>query len=93
MLLTEGQMSGPKGARLMRVTPPAASTLIAERGYDSNWFRQALEAKGVAPCIPPAKSRKTQLDYDKMRIPIQSGRVLRFDAGHHSDLKPAAIPR
>ena len=28
-----------------------------------------------------------------VRIPIQSGRVFRFDAGHHSDLKPAAIPR
>jgi len=24
----------------MRVTPPAASTLISDRGYDSNWFRQ-----------------------------------------------------
>ena len=33
MLLTEGQMSGPKGARLMRVTPPAASTLIAENRF------------------------------------------------------------
>jgi len=65
MLLTEGQMSGPKGARLMVDTLPAASTLIADRGYDSNWFRHALKAKGVAPCIPPAKSRKTPLDYDK----------------------------
>jgi hypothetical protein len=30
LLLTEGQMSGPKGARLMRDTLPAASTLIAD---------------------------------------------------------------
>ena len=65
MLLTEGQMSDHKGARLMLDALPAASTLIADRGYDSNWFRQALEAKGVAPCIPPTKSRKTPLDYDK----------------------------
>ena len=49
----------------MRDPLPAASTLIADRGYDSNWCRQALEAKGVAPCILPAKSRKTPLDYDK----------------------------
>src|SRR5208337_1270530 len=62
MLLTKGQMSGPKGARLMVDTLPAASTLIADRGYDSNWFRHALKAKGVAPCIPQAKSRKTPLD-------------------------------
>ena len=65
ILLAEGQMSGAKGARLMHDTLPAASTLIADRGYDSYWFRQALEAKGVASRIPPAKSRKTPLDYDK----------------------------
>ncbi len=65
MLLTEGQMSGRKGARLMHDTLPGASTLITDRGYDSNWFRQAFEAKGIAPGIPPAKSRKTPLDYDK----------------------------
>ena len=28
-----------------------------------------------------------------MRIPIQSGRGFRFEAGRHSDLKPAAIPK
>ena len=57
--------AGKPLVRLMRDTLPAASTLIADRGYDSNWFRQALEAKGVASRIPPAKSRKTPLDYDK----------------------------
>jgi len=39
ILLAEGQMSGAKGARLMHDTLPAASTLIADRGYDSYWFR------------------------------------------------------
>jgi len=29
----------------------------------------------------------------ELRIPIQSGRGFRFEAGHHSDLRPAAIPR
>jgi len=27
-----------------------------------------------------------------VRIPTQSGRGFRFEAGRHSDLKPAAIP-
>ena len=27
-----------------------------------------------------------------MRIPIQTGRVFRFEAGHHSGMKPAGIP-
>jgi len=28
----------------------------------------------------------------KVRISIYSGRVFRFEAGHHSEMKPAAIP-
>jgi transposase len=65
MLLSEGQMSDHKGARLMLGALPKAKTLIADRGYDSNWFRKALKERGTEPCIPPTKSRKTPLDYDK----------------------------
>lgn len=65
MLLTEGQMSDHKGARLLLDALPSASTLIADRGYDSNWFRAALKAKGVEPCIPPTRNRKRALVYDK----------------------------
>jgi hypothetical protein len=32
------------------------------------------------------------LGIPSMRIPTQSGRVFRFDAGRDSDLKPATIP-
>ena len=45
-------MSDHKGARLMLGALPPAKTLIADRGYDSVPFRQALAAKGIAPCIP-----------------------------------------
>ena len=65
MLLSEGQMSDHKGARLMLGALPKAKTLIADRGYDSNRFRKALKERGTEPCIPPTKSRKTPLDYDK----------------------------
>ena len=65
MLLTEGQMSDHKGARLMLDALPPASALIADRGYDSNWFRAALKAKGVEVCIPSTRSRKQPLAYDK----------------------------
>jgi transposase len=65
MLLSEGQMSDHKGARFLLESLPPASTLIADRGYDSNWFRDALETRGVSPCIPPTRHRKTPLDYDK----------------------------
>lgn len=43
---------------------PAALTLIADRGYDSAWFRQELEARGIEPC-GPSKSRKKHYPYDK----------------------------
>ena len=59
MLLSEGQMSDHKGARFMLDALPPASALIADRGYDSNWFWQALTARGVEPCIPPTRSRET----------------------------------
>lgn len=57
-------MSDHKGARLMLDALPEAKAMIADRGYDSDWFRAALAARGTEPCIPPTKSRKKPLDYD-----------------------------
>ena len=45
---------------------PPASTLIGDRGYDSNWFRTALIGKTIEPCIPSSRSRKSPLPYDTM---------------------------
>ena len=64
-MLSEGQMSDHKGARLMIDALPPAGTLIGDRGYDSDWFRTALSSKGITPCIPPTRSRNTPIDYDK----------------------------
>lgn len=65
MLLSEGQMSDHKGASLVLAALPPAKALIADRGYDSAAFRQALVAKGIKPCIPSSRSRKIPFDYDK----------------------------
>lgn len=65
MLLSEGQMSDHKGASLVLNALPAAKTLIADRGYDSKSFREALQAKGIEPCIPSTRSRKVPYPYDK----------------------------
>ncbi|RUX51746.1 hypothetical protein EOA33_05195 [Mesorhizobium sp. M4A.F.Ca.ET.050.02.1.1] len=43
---------------------PASSHLIADRGYDSAWFREQLAARGIEPCIPSSRSRKVQYAYD-----------------------------
>ncbi len=65
MLLSEGQMSDHKGASLILPALPPAKTLIADRGYDSTAFRQALIDKGIQPCIPSSRSRKIPYHYDK----------------------------
>jgi transposase len=44
---------------------PKANCLIADKGYDSTWFRQALLARGIEPGIPSSKSRKNPYFYDK----------------------------
>jgi tetraacyldisaccharide-1-P 4'-kinase len=31
--------------------------MLADRGYDADWFRHALEEKGIKPCILGRKSR------------------------------------
>jgi transposase len=65
LLLSEGQMSDHKGARLVLDALPAASSLIADRGYDSDWFRAELQDRGIEPCIPSSRSRKVPYAYDK----------------------------
>ena len=65
MILTEGQMSDHKGAALLFDALPRAKELLGDKGYDSDWFRAALTARGITPCIPPRSNRKIQYHYDK----------------------------
>ncbi len=65
MLLSEGQMSDYKGAALMIDAFPKAKALLGDKGYDADWFRQALTERGITPCIPSKANRKIQIDYDK----------------------------
>jgi transposase len=39
---------------------------LADRGYDATWFRDALKSKGIDPCIPSKRNRKTPVEYDKI---------------------------
>ncbi len=56
-------MSDHKGARLLLDTLPPASHLIADRGYDSAWFRKELQGRGIEPCILSSQSRKALFPY------------------------------
>lgn len=61
MLLSEGQMSDYKGAALMIDAFPKAKALLADRGYDADWFRHALAERGITACIPSKTNRKVPI--------------------------------
>jgi transposase len=65
MLLSEGQMSDHTGAKLLYPSLPTANLLIADKGYDSDEFREALAARDIAACIPPRRNRNVLHIYDK----------------------------
>ena len=64
MLLSEGQMSDYKGAALMIDALPRAKALLGDRGYDADWFRDALADRGISACIPSKKNRKVHIPHD-----------------------------
>jgi transposase len=41
--------------------------MLADRGYDADWFQDALKDKGIRPCIPGRKSRGKAIRHDKRR--------------------------
>ena len=43
---------------------PDANDLIADKGYDSDWFREALTDLEIEPCIPGRANRKAPILYD-----------------------------
>ena len=59
MLLTEGQVSDYRGAESLLPALPDAVTLIANKGYDSDRFREALAESEIEPCIP-AQPKETR---------------------------------
>jgi putative transposase len=64
MFLSGGQTSDHIGARVLVGDLPDADVLLADRGYDADWFRKALQDKGIAPRIPSRKCRKTPIPHD-----------------------------
>ena len=55
--MTAGQVSDYTGAAALLGYLPSTEWLLADRGYDADWFRDALKDKGIKPCIPGRKSR------------------------------------
>jgi transposase len=53
--MTAGQVSDYTVAAALLDDRPKARWLLGDRGYDADWFRDALQAKGIEPCIPGRK--------------------------------------
>ena len=65
--ITAGQVSDYTGAAAVTNGRPEANWLLADRGYDADWFREGLIEKGTRPCIAGRKSRKVTIKDDKRR--------------------------
>ena len=69
------------GAQALLSSLPDVDWLLGDRGYDADWFREALKDKGIRACIPGRKQRKAPVKYDKRRykrrnrIEIMFGRL------------------
>jgi len=80
-LMTAGQVRDYTGAAALLGGLPKAEWLLADRGYDADWFRDALKDKGITPCIPGRKARGKPIKHDKRRykrhnrIEIMFGRL------------------
>ena len=67
--MTAGQVSDYTGA----------AALLRDRGYDADWFRDALQAKGIQPCIASRRSRNEPVRYDTRRYRRRSRIETTFD--------------
>ena len=81
LFVTAGQVSDYIAARALLSSLPKVDWLLGDRGYDADWFREALQDNGLRACIPGRKQCKTPVKYDKRRykqrnrIEIMFGRL------------------
>jgi transposase len=64
MFLSAGHRSDYLGAKALFSSLPEAKVLVADRGYDADWFRWALADRSIEPCIPSRKGRKDPVSHD-----------------------------
>jgi transposase len=64
LYLMEGSGQRPQGCRSTARALAPARHLLADRAYSSIAFRDALELRGIAPCIPPHAQHRIQHSYN-----------------------------
>jgi transposase len=81
LFVTAGRVSDYFGARAVLRSLPKVNWLLGNRGYDADWFREALQDRGAHAFIPGRKQRKIPVKYYKRsykrrnRIEIKFGRL------------------
>ena len=55
LFVTAGQRSDYTGAQALLSDLFAAEHMLADRGYDADWFRSGLEERGLSPGISVAQ--------------------------------------
>lgn len=83
-----GQISDYTGAAVLLDELPKAKWLWADRGYDAERFRDALQAKGITPCIPDGNCRNKIVKYEKRRYKRRNRIGIMF--GHRKDWRRVA---
>ena len=52
LFLTAGQVSDYTSAAALLSSLPPAKALLADKGYDADWFRETLADRNYEVCIP-----------------------------------------
>ena len=63
--LSPGQMSDARGALVLLADLPAAKRILGDRGYDADWLREKLKARGLRICIPARRGRRRPASHNK----------------------------
>ena len=86
--MSAGETRDFTGAAALLNSLPPAQWLLADRGYDADWFREGLQNKGIKPCIPRRKSRTKPVKYGKRRYKRRNRIEIMF--GRLKDWRPVA---
>lgn len=50
----------------MLASLPPTKALLADKGYDADWLRDALADRKIEACIPSKSNRKIQIPHDRL---------------------------
>ncbi len=65
LFLTAGQVSDYTGAAALLASLAPTKALLADKGYDADWLRDALADRRIEACIPSKSNRKIQIPHDR----------------------------